>query len=214
MLTFKIFMVNTKKKNWYSPSNVQNVLMFDEYKYFVNIIIGGWNGLFKRHCLDILFPLLKQGEDRAQGVLMVFYIKPAIYYIDDALYYYRYNNTSLTKTKNFSLEKFTDSFKAFFLHMVLFSEYKAFLNEDVLYRTYDVYLKFRKYKKYEHSQVITEFLKKHYNEIQNSSINNNIKWKIKLICKYKILLYPRFLRDIINYSLERNLPQIYKILHK
>ena len=198
-----------------SPPNVHKAMYsFNDYKYYNKPLIGGWNSLLKRECTDILFPLLKQGEDTAHGALVSYYIKPTISYVDDALYYYRYNNTSLTKTKNFSLEKFTDSFKAFFLHMVLFSEYKAFLNEDVLYRTYDAYLKFRKYKKYEHSQVITEFLKKHYNEIQNSSINNNIKWKIKLICKYKILLYPRFLRDIINYSLERNLPQIYKILHK
>ena len=190
------------------------IYTFDEYKHSKRGLFGGAMSLYKRKCLKILFPLLKQGEDTAHGVLVSYYIKPYIVFCDAALYYYRYNIGSITKSKGFSLEKFIDSFKAFFARLVLFEEYKVYLNKESVHVLYDAYLKFLKYREFELAKCIKLFLKKHYNEFNESDLDYKSKWKVKLICKYNYLLFFRTRRDKLNYFIEMNYPNLYKIIHK
>lgn len=149
------------------------------------------------------FPLLSQGEDTAWYALNMYYWDLVLSVSSTPTYYYRYNNTSITRTKGFSLKKFTDSAKALFCYMILFREYGSLSDSASIYRLYDAYLKFRKYDDVEFASAIRMFFVKNYDSIiNNSKVDKGVKRKLRILVKYEMLLYPRYLRDKLNKFLE------------
>lgn len=169
--------------------------------------------MYRTDKIQCYFPLLSQGEDTAWCALNMYYGDLVLSVSSIPTYYYRYNNTSITRTKGFSLKKFTDSAKALFCYMFLFREYGSLSDSASLYRMYDAYLKFKKYDSIDFANAIRCFIVKNYNIIiDNHDVEKNIKNKLKILIKYEMLLCPRYLRDRFNRRMEENFPRLYCIM--
>lgn len=178
--------------------------VYDDYKLVPEVLFGTFNALYKRDIFSIMFPKLAQGEDTALGVLVSFYKRPTICFNEIAGYYYTFNPNSITRTKGFSLAKFTSSFKAFFSYMVLFEKYgKVYRSEKFLYRLYDAYLKLYQYRCYKYTDIIYAYFTKHLDDIiYDESIRLKLRMKIYVLCRVRVLLYPRLFRDKIGYLIK------------
>lgn len=126
-------------------------------EHILKICLWGIGCIYRTDKIQCYFPLLSQGEDTAWYALNMYYWDLVLSVSSTPTYYYRYNNTSITRTKGFSLKKFTDSAKALFCYMILFREYGSLSDSASIYRLYDAYLKFRKYDDVEFASAIRMF---------------------------------------------------------